>query len=184
MCETDFFFPLPYILLPPSSKKNPNTKTIDSIGRSLNQNIKHIKKIQKPLMMLWASIFQLPKRSYFNKHISYLLKTKIPSLWLRSARPLLTVDIGGHIRCESVAKGCSKAITLVGEVYFWRMHVGREQARSGFTLPWLTNSVTLLTQRAHCLWDLLEINVISSSKPHSKCSKRNQVSKNKYQLSS
>lgn len=105
---------------------------MESIDTIVNQNSKQ-QKVQKPLMMLEASIFWLPKRSYFIKHISYLMKRKIPSSWIRSARPHLILDIGGHVRWESIVKGCSKAISLAGENGFRRMHAGREWAHSGFT---------------------------------------------------
>lgn len=123
----------------------------------------------------------MPKRSYFNKHIFYLLKTKIISSWLRNVGPLLTFDTGGHTRHESTATGCSKATALASEAQSWGTRAGRDRAPSGFTWPWPTDSATL-TQPAHCLRDLLDLNVISSSKPLSKCRERNQVSKTKYQL--
>lgn len=83
-------------------------------------------------MMLSASIFQLLKRLYFNKHIPYLLKKKIP-LYDSEVPGHLTFDVGGHIRCENIVKRCSKAITLPGGTYFRSMHAGRAQFCSGFT---------------------------------------------------
>lgn len=141
----------------------------------MNQNIKHVKKIinQKPL--IWClGILQLPKRSHFNKHISYLLETNILSLCPRITKSLLTFEIDSHTRCnrQRVFKGYH-----AGGWICWKIH-GRLGTRSGFT-PWPRNTTMMLIQPAHHLQDLCVLNIISSSQAHSKHKDKNQITKYK-----